>query len=1099
MYTELHTTTHFSFLRGASSPEELFSAAALLGISALGVVDRNSVAGMVRAWEASKATGVRLVPGCRVDLVSGEALLLYPQDRPAWSRLTRLLTAGRPQGRDANGKWPGKSECRLGWEEIGLHSERMIAALVSGDADAADAAALGRLADLFGDRAYCAISYRRRPGDAVRIDALDQMARAAGVAPLATGDVLYHSPDRRMLQDVVTAIREKCTIDELGFRRERHADRHLKSAGEMARLFARWPHMIEAGGEVAGRCAFDLGQLRYQYPSEVPPGMSPQQALEARVRKAAAKRFPDGLPPAYEAQLAHELKLIGKMGYAPYFLTVHSIVAFARRSGILCQGRGSAANSVVCFLLEITSIDPIKHQLLFERFVSEERDEPPDIDVDFEHERREEVIQWIYRHYGSRRAALTAVVTRYRTRGAVRDVGKALGLSEDVTGMLAGQVWGWSNEGVADRHVAEIGLDLSEPRLALTLDLSRQLINAPRHLSQHPGGFVLTEDRLDDLVPIAPATMEDRRVIEWEKDDIAALRFMKVDVLGLGMLGCMRRAFGLLKDHKGIAVSMSSPVLQEDDPETYRMIQRADTIGVFQIESRAQMSMLPRMKPKEFYDLVIEVAIVRPGPIQGDMVHPYLRRREGKEKVEYPSEALREVLHKTLGVPLFQEQAMKVAIVGAGFSPEEADRLRRSMATFKHTGGVSSFRDKMIQGMLGNGYSEEFAERTFKQIEGFGSYGFPESHAASFAKIAYASCWMKCHHPDVFCAALLNAQPMGFYAPAQIVRDAREHGVEIRPVCVNESRWDCTLEAPPLEGEGLGRGGVSGKAPHFIDSTPTQTLPPQGGGLIPLRLGLRMVKGLANEHAARILAARSERRFESVEDVWRRSGVPVAALERLADADAFASLGLDRRQALWRVRGLGAAPLPLFAAADAREREPEVALRAMTEGREVVEDYRAVQLSLRAHPLRFLRPRLEARRILSCADLMNAKDGGKVEVAGIVLVRQRPGAGNVTFVTIEDETGIANVIIWQRLFDRYRRIVLGAAMIGVKGRVQREGEVVHIVTDALEDMTPLLHSVAAMDFPHRVSPGDGASFGGPDPRLRPPREPVIEVRSRNFH
>ncbi|HYG29625.1 MAG TPA: error-prone DNA polymerase [Allosphingosinicella sp.] len=1122
-YAELQTTTHFSFLRGASSPEELFSAAALLGIPALGIVDRNSVAGMVRAWEAAKATGVRLVPGCRVDLVSGEALLLYPQDRPAWSRLTRLLTAGRPQGRDANGRWPGKSECRLGWEEVGLHSEGMIAALVAGDADAADAAALGRLADLFGDRAYCAISYRRRPGDAVRIDALDHMAKGAGVAPLATGDVLYHSPDRRMLQDVVTAIREKCTIDELGFRRELYADRHLKGAGEMARLFARWPHMIEASAGIVGRCGFDLGQLRYQYPSEVPPGMSPQQALEARVRKAAAKRFPGGLPAAYEAQLAHELRLIGRMGYAPYFLTVHSIVAFARRSGILCQGRGSAANSVVCFLLEITSIDPIKHQLLFERFVSEERDEPPDIDVDFEHERREEVIQWIYRHYGARRAALTAVVTRYRTRGAVRDVGKALGLPEDVTGMLAGQVWGWSNEGVADRHVAEIGLDLSEPRLALTLELSRQLINAPRHLSQHPGGFVLTEDRLDDLVPIAPATMEDRRVIEWEKDDIAALRFMKVDVLGLGMLGCMRRAFGLLKDHKGIHVSMSSLVLQEDDPETYKMIQRADTVGVFQIESRAQMSMLPRMKPKEFYDLVIEVAIVRPGPIQGDMVHPYLRRREGKEKVEYPSEALREVLHKTLGVPLFQEQAMKVAIVGAGFSPEEADRLRRSMATFKHTGGVGAFRDKMIRGMLANGYSEEFAERTFKQIEGFGSYGFPESHAASFAKIAYASCWMKCHHPDVFCAALLNAQPMGFYAPAQIVRDAREHGVEIRPVCVNESRWDCTLEgadgdglkAPPLEGEGFGEGWslrknlipVNDAEPLLPSPPPPKPSPLKGEGfnaaspssLLPLRLGLRMVKGLSNEHAARILAARSERPFESVEDVWRRSGVPVAALERLADADAFASLGLDRRQALWRVRGLGGAPLPLFAAADAREREPEVALRAMTEGREVVEDYRAVQLSLRAHPLRFLRPRLEARRILSCADLMNAKDGCKVEVAGIVLVRQRPGAGNVTFVTIEDESGIANIIIWQRLFDRYRRIVLGAAMIGVKGRVQREGEVVHIVTDALEDLTLLLHSVAAIDFPHRRSPGDGASFGGPDPRLRPPREPVIEVKSRNFH
>ncbi len=1070
-YVELQATTHFSFLRGASSAEELFSAAALLGITALGVVDRNSVAGMVRAWEASKTTGVRLVPGCRVDLVSGESLLLYPTDRPPWSRLTRLLTAGRPQGRDEAGRWPGKSECRLGWEEIEVHSEGMIAALVAGEGDDTDAAALARLADLFGDRAYCAVSYRRRPGDAARIDRLDRMARAAGVTPLATGDVLYHSPDRRMLQDVVTAIREKCTIDELGFRRERYADRHLKSAEEMARLFARWPHMVEASAELAARCAFDLGQLAYQYPSEVPPGMSPQQALETRVRQAAATRFPEGLPEPYEKQLAHELGLIGRMGYAPYFLTVHSIVGFARSQDILCQGRGSAANSVVCFLLDITSIDPIQHKLLFERFVSEERDEPPDIDVDFEHERREEVIQWIYRHYGTKRAALTAVVTRYRTRGAVRDVGKALGLPEDVTAMLSGQVWGWSEEGVADRHVEEIGLDLSEPRLALTLELSRQLIGTPRHLSQHPGGFVLTEDRLDDLVPIARATMADRRVIEWEKDDIAALRFMKVDVLGLGMLGCLRRAFGLLEAHKGLAMEMASPELQKDDPATYRMIQKADTIGTFQIESRAQMSMLPRMKPKEFYDLVIEVAIVRPGPIQGDMVHPYLRRREGKEKVEYPSEALREVLGKTLGVPLFQEQAMKVAIVGAGFTPEEADRLRRSMATFKFTGGVGAFRDKMIQGMLANGYSQDFAERTFKQIEGFGSYGFPESHAASFAKIAYASCWVKCHHPDVFCAALLNAQPMGFYAPAQIVRDARDHGVEVRPVCVNASRWDCTLE--------------------------------YGEDLLPLRLGLRMVKGLSNVHAAQILAAREERAFEGVEDVWRRSGVPVAALEKLADADAFASFGLDRRQALWRVRGLGDAPLPLFAAADAREAEPAVRLNRMTAGREVVEDYRALQLSLRAHPLAFVRPQLEARRIVSAAGLAGIRDGRKVEVAGIVLVRQRPGAGNVTFITIEDESGVANIIVWQRIFDAHRRIVMGAAMIGVKGRLQREGEVIHVIADTLEDMTPLLHSVAARQFPHRPMPGDGANFGGPDPRTRPsrsgPRDPVIQVKSRDFH
>jgi error-prone DNA polymerase len=1098
-YHELQATTHFSFLRGASSAEELFAAAALLGIPAMGIVDRNSVAGMVRAWEASKATGVRLVPGCRVDLVSGESLLLYPTDRPAWSRLTRLLTAGRPQGRGEDGKWPGKSECRLGWEEVGVHSEGMIAALVAGEADSADEAALGRLADLFGDRAYCAISYRRRPGDSARIDRLDRMARAAGVAPLATGDVLYHSPDRRMLQDVVTAIREKCTIDELGFRRERYADRHLKSADEMARLFARWPHMIAASAELASRCAFDLGQLAYQYPSEAPPGMSPQQALEARVREASAKRFPGGLPPAYEAQLLHELKLIGRMGYAPYFLTVYSIVRFARSRNILCQGRGSAANSVVCFLLEITSIDPIQHKLLFERFVSEERDEPPDIDVDFEHERREEVIQWIYRHYGTKRAALTAVVTRYRTRGAVRDVGKALGLPEDVTAMLAGQVWGWSNDGVAERHVEEIGLDLTEPRLALTLELSRQLIGTPRHLSQHPGGFVLTEDRLDDLVPIAPATMADRRVIEWEKDDIAALRFMKVDVLGLGMLGCLRRAFALLEDHKGVEIEMASPLLQSDDPATYRMIQKADTIGTFQIESRAQMSMLPRMKPKEFYDLVIEVAIVRPGPIQGDMVHPYLRRREGKEKVEYPSEALREVLGKTLGVPLFQEQAMKVAIVGAGFTAEEADRLRRSMATFKFTGGVGAFRDKMISGMLANGYTQDFAERTFKQIEGFGSYGFPESHAASFAKIAYASCWVKCHHPDVFCAALLNAQPMGFYAPAQIVRDAREHGVEVRPVCVNASRWDCTLEPLPLEGGGLGGGGVN-EGPGFSgESTPPQPLPLKGRGYFPLRLGLRMVKGLANLHAAQILAAREERAFDGVEDVWRRSGVPVAALEKIADADAFASFGLDRRQALWRVRGLGDSPLPLFAAADAREAEPAVTLNAMTAGREVVEDYRAVQLSLRAHPLHFVRPQLEARRIVSAAGLAGIRDGRKVEVAGIVLVRQRPGAGNVTFVTLEDESGVANIIVWQRIFDAHRRIVMGAAMIGVKGRLQREGEVVHVIADTLEDLTPLLHSVAARQFPHRPMPGDGANFGGPDPRTRRPREPVIEVRSRDFH
>ena len=1111
MYHELHTTTHFSFLRGASSPDELFAAAALLGLPALGVVDRNSVAGMVRAWEAAKTTGVRLIAGCRLDLAPcperrpedgsrrGTSLLVYPEDRPAWSRLTRLLSIGKARA--------GKGKCALHWSDVEAHAEGLVAIHLPDEADEANAALLARLARTFGGRAWQALTFRRRPGDAVRLHALDAQAKAAGVGSVATGDILYHSPDRRMLQDVVTAIREKCTIDELGFRRERHADRHLKGADEMARRFAAFPHAVAATQEIARRCTFDLSELRYQYPDETPiPGLSAQQALEKLAWDAAHAKHPDGVPAALDRQLRHELKLIAELRYAPYFLTVFAIVNFARSRGILCQGRGSAANSCVCYLLGITSIDPIRHELLFERFVSPERREPPDIDVDFEHERREEVIQWIYETYGQHRSALTAVVSRYRSRGAVREVGKALGLPEDLTAALAGQIWGWSNEGVAARHAAELGLDLSDERLSLTLELARQLIGAPRHLSQHPGGFVLTKDRLDDLVPIEPAAMENRRVIEWDKDDIDVLGFMKVDVLGLGMLGCMRRAFELLAAHKGVSIGLAD--LQKDDPKVYEMIQRADTLGVFQIESRAQMNMLPRMKPKEFYDLVIEVAIVRPGPIQGDMVHPYLRRREGKEAIEYPSEELRQVLGKTLGVPLFQEQAMKVAIVGAGFSPAEADQLRRAMATFKYTGGVTHFHDKLIEGMMRNGYSEDFATRTFKQIEGFGSYGFPESHAASFAKIAYASCWMKCHHPDVFCAALLNAQPMGFYAPAQIVRDAREHGVEVRPVCVNASRWDCTLEeseelglkAPPLEGEGWGWGGVSGKAQTYIDSTPTQTLPPQGGGLIPLRLGLRMVKGLANEHAARILAARAERPFDGVEDVWRRSGVPVAALEKLADADAFAGFGLDRRPALWRIRGLGEAPLPLFAAADAREREPEVRLRPMTDGREVVEDYRAVQLSLRAHPLAFVRPQLEARRVVSCAELGRMKDGGKVEVAGIVLVRQRPGAGNVTFVTIEDETGITNIIIWQRLFEKHRRIVLGAAMMAVTGKVQREGEVIHVIADRLEDMTGLLHSVAATDFPHRVSPGDGASFGGADPRHRQARaEPVIEVRSRNFH
>ena len=1064
-YVELQVTTHFSFLRGASSPEELFSAGAMMGADALGITDWHSVAGMVRAWEAQKITGVRLIAGARVTSEDGptdapdrRTLLLYPTTRAAWSRLTRLLTIGKARG--------GKGACQLGWADIAAWSEGLIAILVPEEADDPGLpAALADLAATFGSRAYLALTWRRRPGDAVRIDALDALAAAHGVKGVATGDVLYHAEEARLLQDVVTAIREKKTIDTLGFARERNADRALKSPQEMARRFAPWPHALAATREIADACRFDLGELSYQYPhEELIPGKSAQEALEQLTWEAARERFLSGLPEAHEKQIAHELRLIRELDYAPYFLTVYAIVREARRRGILCQGRGSAANSCVCFVLGITSIDPIQHELLFERFVSGERREPPDIDVDFEHERREEIIQWIYDTYGRTRAALTAVIIRYRARGAMREVGKALGLPEDLTGALAGLVWGWSEDGVGERQVNQLNLNLSDRRLALALDLARRLIGTPRHLSQHPGGFVLTHDRLDDLVPIEPAAMVDRQVIEWDKDDIDALKFMKVDVLGLGMLGCMNRAFNLLRENKGIDISMAD--LQDDDPATFAMIRRADTLGVFQIESRAQMAMLPRMKPTKFYDLVIEVAIVRPGPIQGDMVHPYLRRREGKEDPEYPRPELKAVLEKTLGVPLFQEQAMKVAIVGAGFSPAKADALRRAMATFKFTGGVSKFYDELVDGMVERGYPRDFAERTFKQLEGFGSYGFPESHAASFAKIAYASSWMKCHHPDVFCAALLNAQPMGFYAPAQIVRDAVEHGVEVRPIDINASRWDASLEPAP-------------------------------GRFLAVRLGFNMVRGLADAHAARIVAARGDTPYASIEDVWQRAGVPRAAIERLADADAFARLGDTRRPAVWAVRGLGEAPLPLFAAAeaaaagDAEAREAAIGLPAMPDGREVVEDYRSTQLSLRAHPLQFLRPELEARGFRRCEELRQMKDGARVEVAGLILVRQKPGsAKGVLFITIEDESGVANGVLWPDRFEAQRRTIMTAAMVSLKGRVQREGEVIHVIVERVGDLGALLASIAQRALPGRRGaagelPAPVSKGAAPDAQLVP--------------
>jgi len=1072
-YAELQVTTHFSFLRGASSADDLFATARDLGIDAIGVVDRNSLAGIVRALEASRATGVRLVVGCRLDLTDGMSILVYPTDRAAYSRLTRLITLGKSRG--------GKNNCILTLDDVAQYCDGLLAILVPDLADDTCAVQLRKLAEIFGDRAYLSLCLRRRPNDQMRLHELSNLAALFKVKTVVTNDVLFHEPARRQLQDIVTCIRHNTTIDTVGFERERHADRYLKPPDEMERLFPRYPEALRRTMEIVHRCKFSLEELTYQYPEEaIVPGKTAQQSLEHYVWQCVPDRYPEGLPAKTLQIVRHELKLIETMKYAPYFLTVFSIVRFARSQGILCQGRGSAANSAVCYILGVTSIDPETNDLLFERFVSQERDEPPDIDVDFEHERREEVIQWIYRTYGKDKAALCATVTRYRAKGAIRDVGKALGLPEDLIKALSSGMWSWS-EDVSDRNVRELNLNPDDRRLVLTLQLAQQLMGAPRHLGQHPGGFVLTHDRLDDLVPIEPASMANRQIIEWDKDDVEALKFMKVDVLALGMLTCMSKAFDLIRAHKDDDLDMVK--ITQEDPATYAMIRRADTLGTFQIESRAQMAMLPRLKPRTFYDLVVQVAIVRPGPIQGDMVHPYLRRREGKEKVEYPTPELEAVLGKTLGVPLFQESAMRVAMVCAGFTGGEADQLRKSMATFKFTGGVSRFKEKLVSGMVKNGYTAEFAEKTFSQLEGFGSYGFPESHAASFALIAYASNYVKCHFPDVFCAALLNSQPMGFYAPAQIVGDARAHGVDVLPVCVNRSRWDCTLEEC----------GDSGR--HAV------------------RLGMRLVKGLAVADAARIVAARMDGAFASVDDIWRRSGVPAASLVQLAEADAFhPSLRLERRDALWAIKALRDEPLPLFAAAAEREMkviaeqvEPSVELRQMTEGHNVVEDYGHTGLTLRDHPIAFLRADLAKRNIVTCEEAMTARDGRWLMTAGLVLVRQKPGsAKGVMFITIEDETGPANIVVWPKLFEKRRRVVLGASLMAVNGRIQREGDVVHLVAQQLFDLSSDLSGLADRDMEFKLTTGRGDEFahgsvGGGDARDRAPPPAPRDIFVRDLH
>ncbi len=1048
-YAELQVTSNFSFLRGASHPEEMVERAAELGCRALALTDRNTLAGVVRGHEAAQRNGLYFIPGARLDLQDGPSLLCLPTTRHGYGALSRLITTGRRRA--------PKGECHLTREDVAAaadptgHVFIAVPPVTPGD-DFADDLAWYR--DRLAAPLHLAATHYHRGDDDRRLARLADLAETHGVPLVATGDIHQHDPARRRLHDTLTCIREHCTIDNAGWRLEANAERHLKSPAELARLFRHHPDALANTVTVAERCRFSLAELRYEYPDEVADdGRTPRETLAELTWAGAAERYPDGIPPRVRKIIEHELALIAQLEYEPYFLTVEDIVRKAHELGILCQGRGSAANSAVCYCLGVTSVDPAQIDLLFERFISAERDEVPDIDVDFEHERREEVIQYIYGKYGRDRAGLTATVITYRARSALRDVGKAMGLSEDVIGRLLSMV-SWRSRPVGEKRAREEGFNPSDRRLALTMKLAQELCGFPRHLSQHTGGFVISRGPLCEIVPIENAAMEDRTVIEWNKDDLEALGLIKVDVLGLGMLSCIRKAFELLEEKYGLRQTLES--VPQEDPATYGMIQRADTVGVFQIESRAQMAMLPRLKPSTFYDLVIEVAIVRPGPIQGDMVHPYLRRRQGLEPVEYPSKELRQVLEKTLGVPLFQEQVMRIAIVAAGFTPAEADQLRRAMASFRNPGTIHRFRDKFIDGMTGRGYDRDFAERCFRQIEGFGEYGFPESHAASFAHLAYVSSWLKCHYPEVFACALLNSQPMGFYAPAQIVRDARDHGVEVRPADVNHSVWDCTLE-----GVGEGMRARPAEEPRARSSGRAAPDP------FALRLGLRQIRGLKEEDAARLIVGRGDG-YRSPLDLWRRVGIPSAVLTRLAAADAFGSMGLDRRQAAWAVKALNdVGPLPLFESPRIR---PEPALPAMSSGEQVAADYRSTGLSLKHHPVGLLRRRLDERGVLSAAGLEGLSDGDRTTVAGIVLTRQRPGKGIVMFVTLEDETGTANLVVFPSIYENQRRDTLTARLMLCRGKVQKVDGVTHVIAERIHSLNDWLAGLG------KAGGGDTGSF-----------------------
>ena len=1031
-YAELQCTTNFSFLRGASHAEELATQAKHLGLAALAVTDRNTLAGVVRAHAAAKDMELKFVVGVRLDL-DCVSLLAYPATRTAYGRLCRMLSAGQRRA--------GKGQCLLTLADVREFSEGLIFALLP-----ESVAHLAGLRKNLKAPLYLVANHLYRGDDRARLHYLAEIAQQTQTPLLASNDVLYHHAGRRVLQDVVTAIREGVTVAEAGYRLAANAERHLKTPQEMARLFRDHPQAIASTLEIAQACTFSLDELKYEYPEEpIPKGQTPQSHLAHLAWEGAKERYPQGVPPKVKGNIVKELALIEKLNYAPYFLTVHDIVQFARSrpNPILCQGRGSAANSTVCYCIGITAVDPNQIELLFERFISEERREPPDIDVDFEHERREEVIQYIYARYGREKAGLTATVITYRGRSSVREVGKVMGLSEDVTAQLAGIVWGAMREEMHNGRLKEAGLDPDDPLLAKVIELSGEIGGFPRHLSQHVGGFVLTRERLDETVPIGNAAMADRTVIEWDKDDIDTLGIRKVDVLGLGMLTCIAKCFALLEAWYGLRYSLAA--VPREDARVYDMLCRADSVGVFQVESRAQMNMLPRLKPRCFYDLVIEVAIVRPGPIQGDMVHPYLRRRDGIEPEDYPSphadfgppDELRQVLGRTKGVPLFQEQAMKLAMVAAEFTPGELNELRKAMATFRRRGTIGRLEQKMVSRMVERGYDASFAARCFNQIKGFGEYGFPESHAASFAHLVYVSSWLKCHYPDVFACGLLNSQPMGFYAPAQIVRDARQHGVEVRAPDVSFSEWDSTLEYPsPRRCLGEGEKRV-------------------------VRLGLREVDGLKAADAALFPLSHGHLPLPlgEVKDFYRL-GIPVPALEKLAAADCFRSIGLDRRQALWEVTALAKArPLPLFAFADAQDAgaETRVTLPGMPLPEHVVNDYQTLKLSLKGHPMNFLRALCNEQKVMDNGRLRSVKNGAFVSVAGVVLVRQRPGsAKGVVFLTLEDEFAVCNAVVWPQVLETHRAIVMGSRLMLIRGRVQRTGDIIHVVASRIEDKTSWL-------------------------------------------